>query len=156
MEVRKAVKVVLMRDVPKLGGKFQVVEVSDGYARNFLIPRGLATPATSALLKEVEKRRQWERQKEERVIQRAQALAQRLSAITLDIPVPAGEGGRLFHAVSAQEIVAQLKAKHGIELDRDQLDLDEPLRTLGIHTITVRLHRQVRANLKVNIIPASP
>lgn len=149
-------KVVLMEDVPKLGSKFQVVEVSDGYARNYLIPRGLATPATPALLEEVEKRRQRERQKEERVLQRAQALAQRLSEITLDIPVPAGEGGRLYHAVSAQEIVAQLKAKHGIELDRDQLDLEEPLRTLGIHTITVRLHRQVRGTLRVNIIAASP
>ncbi|MFA0750892.1 MAG: hypothetical protein SLRJCFUN_001295 [Candidatus Fervidibacter sp.] len=145
-----------MEDVPKLGSKFQVVEVSDGYARNYLIPRGLATPATPALLKEVEKRRQRERQKEERVLQKAQALAQRLSEITLDIPVPAGEGGRLYHAVSAQEIVAQLKAKHGIELDRDQLDLEEPLRTLGIHTITVRLHRQVRGTLRVNIIAASP
>lgn len=149
-------KVVLLQDVPKLGSKFQVVEVANGYARNFLIPRGLATPATPALLKEVEKRRQWERQREERAVQQAQALAQRLAAITLDIPVPAGEGGRLYHAVSAQEIIAHLKDKHGIALDRDQLDLDEPLRSLGIHTIPVRLHRQVRATLKVNIVAAAP
>ncbi len=149
-------KVLLLQDVPKLGSKFQVVEVANGYARNFLIPRGLATPATPALLKEVEKRRQWERQREERAVRQAQALAQRLATITLDIPVPAGEGGRLYHAVSAQEIIARLKDKHGIALDRDQLDLDEPLRSLGIHTIPVRLHRQVRATLKVNIVAAAP
>lgn len=148
-------KVVLMQDVPKLGNKFQVVEVSDGYARNYLIPRRLAQPATPALLRELEKRRQLDQQRAQQALQRAQDLAQRLAAITLDIPVPAGEGGRLYHAVSAQEIVAHLKERHGIELDRDQLDLDEPLRSLGVHTIPVRLHRQVRATLRVNIVAAS-
>ena len=117
-----AVKVVLMQDVPKLGNKFQVVEVSDGYARNYLIPRRLAQPATPALLRDLEKRRQLDQQRAQRALQRAQDLAQRLAAITLDIPVPAGEGGRLYHAVSAQEIVAHLNERHGIELDRDQLD----------------------------------
>lgn len=148
-------KVVLMQDVPKLGTKFQVVEVADGYARNYLIPRKLAQPATPALLKELEKRRQWERQRAQRELARAQELAQRLQSLTVDIPVPAGEGGRLYHAVSAQEIVARLKEQHGIELDRDQVDLDEPLRSLGVHTVPVRLHRQVRATLRVNIVPAS-
>jgi len=147
-------KVVLMQDVPKLGTKFQVVEVSDGYARNYLIPRGLAQPATPALLKEVEKRRQWERQKEQREVERAQALAQKLSNLIVEISVPAGEGGRLYHSVSAQEIVQRLKEQHGIELDRDQILLDEPLRSLGVHSVSVRLHRQVRTTLKVNIVAA--
>ncbi|MEJ7613849.1 MAG: hypothetical protein DFNUSKGM_000472 [Candidatus Fervidibacter sacchari] len=147
-------KVVLMQDVPKLGTKFQVVEVSDGYARNYLIPRGLAQPATPALLKEVEKRRQWERQKEQREVERAQTLAQKLSNLIVEISVPAGEGGRLYHSVSAQEIVQRLKEQHGIELDRDQILLDEPLRSLGVHSVSVRLHRQVRATLKVNIVAA--
>lgn len=147
-------KVVLMQDVPKLGTKFQVVEVSDGYARNYLIPRGLAQPATPALLKEVEKRRQWERQKEQREVERAQTLAQKLSNLVVEISVPAGEGGRLYHSVSAQEIAQRLKEQHGIELDRDQILLDEPLRSLGVHSVSVRLHRQVRTTLKVNIVAA--
>ncbi len=143
-----------MQDVPKLGTKFQVVEVSDGYARNYLIPRGLAQPATPALLKEVEKRRQQERQKEQKELERAQVLAQKLSNIVVEISVPAGEGGRLYHAVSAHEIAQRLKEQHGIEIDRDQVLLDEPLRSLGIHSVPVRLHRQVRANIKVNIVAA--
>ncbi len=143
-----------MQDVPKLGTKFQVVEVSDGYARNYLIPRGLAQPATPALLKEVEKRRQQERQKEQKELERAQVLAQKLSNIVVEIAVPAGEGGRLYHAVSAHEIAQRLKEQHGIEIDRDQVLLDEPLRSLGIHSVPIRLHRQVRANIKVNIVAA--
>ncbi len=147
-------KVVLMQDVPKLGTKFQVVEVSDGYARNYLIPHGLAQPATPALLKEVERRRQQLQQKEQRELEKARALAQKLADIVVEIAVPAGEGGRLYHAVSAHEIVHHLKAQHGVELDRDQVLLEEPLRSLGVHTVPVRLHRQVRASLKVNIVAA--
>jgi len=145
---------MLMQDVPKLGTKFQIVEVSDGYARNYLIPRGLAQPATPALMKEVERYRQQERQKEQREIERAQALAQKLNSIVVEISVPAGEGGRLYHAVSAHEIAQRVKEQHGIEIDRDQILLDEPLRSLGVHSISVRLHRQVRATLKVNIVAA--
>ncbi len=147
-------KVVLLQDVPQLGSKYQVVEVSNGYARNYLIPRGLAQPATPELLKEVEKHRKQALQKEQREIERARNLAQRLSDLVVEIAVPAGESGRLYHAVSAHEIVQQLKTQHGIDLDRDQLVLDEPLRSLGVHTVTVRLHRQVRASLKVNIVAA--
>lgn len=143
-----------MQDVPKLGTRFQVVEVSDGYARNYLIPRGLAQPATPALLAEIEKRKQREKMKEQRELEKAQALAQKLANVVVEIAVPAGEGGRLYHAVSAHEIAQKLKEQHGIELDRDQVLLDEPLRSLGMHTVPVRLHRQVRANLKVNIVAA--
>ncbi len=143
-----------MQDIPKLGTKFQVVEVSDGYARNYLIPRGLAQPATPALLKELEKRQQRERMKEQRALEHARELAQRLANIVVEISVPAGEGGRLYHAVSAHEIVQHLKEQHNIDLDRDQVLLDEPIRSLGVHTVTVRLHRQVRASLKVNIVAA--
>lgn len=143
-----------MRDIPKLGTKFQIVEVSDGYARNYLIPRGLAQPATPALVAEIEKQKQKVRMKEQREIEKAQSLAQKLSNIVLEIAVPAGEGGRLYHAVSAQEIAQKLKEQHNIEIDRDQVLMDEPLRSLGVHTIAIRLHRQVRTNLKVNIIAA--
>lgn len=143
-----------MQDVPKLGTKFQIVEVSEGYARNYLIPRGLAQPATPSLLKEVEKRRQWEQQKEQRKIKQAQELAQKLSNLIVEISVPAGEGGRLYHAVSAGEIVQRLKEQHRIDLDRDQILLDEPIKSLGVHSVPVRLHRQVRATLKVNIVAA--
>ncbi|MGQ9519983.1 MAG: 50S ribosomal protein L9 [Candidatus Fervidibacter sp.] len=147
-------KVVLMQDIPKLGMKFQVVEVSDGYARNYLIPRRLAQPVTPALLKEIEKRRQQEQQKERKALERSQELAQKLANIVVEIPAPAGEGGRLYHAVSAHEIALHLKQQHGIEIDRDQVLLEEPLRSLGVHTVPIRLHRQVRTNLKVNITAA--
>lgn len=147
-------KVILTQDVPKLGTKFQVVEVSDGYARNFLIPRGLAQPATPALLKEIEKRREQESQKEQKEMERARGLAQKLNNIVVEISVPAGEGGRLYHAVSAHEIVQHLKGQHGIEIDRDQVLMDEPLRSLGIHSVPIRLHREVRTTLKVNIVAA--
>jgi len=147
-------KVVLIQDVPKLGTKFQVVEVSEGYARNYLIPKGLAQPATPSLLTEIEKRRQRERLREQHEIEKAQAIAQKLANIVVEIAVPAGEGGRLYHAVSAHEIVQKLKEQHGIEIDRNRVLLDEPLRSLGIHTVPVRLHRQVRTNFKVNIVAA--
>mgnify|MGYP001627106823 CR=1 FL=1 len=147
-------KVILTQDVPKLGTKFQVVEVSDGYARNFLIPRGLAQPATPALLKEIEKRREQESQKEQKEMERARGLAQKLNNIVVEISAPAGEGGRLYHAVSAHEIVQHLKEQHGIEIDRDQVLMDEPLRSLGIHSVPIRLRREVRTTLKVNIVAA--
>ncbi len=143
-----------MQDVPKLGGKFQVLEVSDGYARNFLIPKGLAVLATPSLLREVEKRNQKESQKERRDLQRARGLAQRLTNLVVEVAVPAGEGGRLYHSVSAKEIAARLKEQHGVELDRDQIGLDEPLRSLGVHSVPVRLHRQVKTTLRVHIVAA--
>ncbi len=148
-------KVILKKDVPNLGKKLQVVEVSDGYARNYLIPKGLAEVARTGLLKAVEIQKKREEERAIREEREAMRLAERLNEALVEIPVPAGETGRLYHAVSPHEIASAIQRNLGISLERDQIALEEPIRTLGIHTVPVRLHKKVRASVKVNIVPAS-
>ncbi|MCS7253808.1 MAG: 50S ribosomal protein L9 [Armatimonadota bacterium] len=145
-------KVILTQDVPKVGKKFDVVEVSDGYARNYLIPKGLAMPATESAMKQREHMLSMMKQKEERIAATMNQLKEQLEGAIVEIQVPAGRDGRLHAAVTSQEIVDHLKRQFGIELDRRQIELEEPLHTIGLHNVPVDLHHGVSVRLKVRVI----
>lgn len=148
-------RVILTQDVPKVGKRLDVVEVSDGYARNWLIPKGLAVPATKSALKQRENELRIMKVKEERTIATVKQLKERLEAAIVEIQVPAGRDGRLHAAVTSQEIATRLKEQFGIELDRRQIEIDEPIHTVGLHNVPVDLHHGVSARLRVRVIGKS-
>jgi large subunit ribosomal protein L9 len=145
-------KVVLRDDVEKLGQKGDVVDVADGYARNFLVPRGLAIRAESGVVRQAEAMRRNRSAREQRDREAAQTLADRLTGRTLSVPARAGEGGKLFGSITAADIVAAVQDQLGVELDRRRLSLDEPLKELGVVELPVRLHTDVVATLTVDVV----
>ncbi len=145
-------KVVLRDDVANLGQKGDVVDVADGYARNFLVPRGFAIKAESGVVKQAESMRRNRSARELRDREAAQALADRFTGRTLSVPARAGEGGKLFGSITAGDIVAALQEQFGVELDRRRLALDEPLKELGTVELPVRLHTDVVATLTVDVV----
>jgi large subunit ribosomal protein L9 len=146
------VKVVLRDDVANLGQKGDVVDVADGYARNFLVPRGFAIKAETGVVKQAEAMRRNRSARELRDREAAQALADRFTGRTLSVPARAGEGGKLFGSITAADIVAALQEQFGVELDRRRLALDEPLKELGAVELPVRLHTDVVATLTVDVV----
>lgn len=144
-------QVVLLEDVKALGKKGQIVKVNDGYARNFILPKHLGEEATPAALAKLSA----QKKKEERVaaenLAAAQAMALELAGKSVKIPVKSGEGGRLFGSVSGKEIAEAAQEQFGIELDKKRIALAEPLKTIGVHEVTVKLHKDVTAQLQVVI-----
>ena len=145
-------KVVLRDDVEKLGQKGDVVDVADGYARNFLVPRGLAMKAENGVVRQAEAMRRNRSAKEQRDREAAQTLADRLTGKTLSVPARAGEAGKLFGSITAADIVAAVASQWGVEIDRRRLGLDEPLKELGTVELPVRLHADVTATLTVDVV----
>lgn len=145
-------KVVLRDDVETLGQKGDIVDVADGYARNFLVPRGLAIRAQSGVVRQAEAMRRNRSAREQRDREAAQTLADRLVGKTLSVPARAGEGGKLFGSITAADIVAAVQEQLGVELDRRRLSLDEPLKELGTVELPVRLHADVVATLTVDVV----
>src|SRR6476469_4118862 len=145
-------KVVLRDDVDKLGLKGDVVDVADGYARNFLVPRGLAIKAENGVVRQAESMRRNRSARELRDREAAQTLADRLSGKSLPVPARAGEGGKLFGSITAADIAAAVLDQWGIEIDRRRLGLDEPLKELGTVELPVRLHADVVATLTVDVV----
>ena len=144
-------KVVLRADVEHLGQKGDLVDVADGYARNFLVPRGLALRATSGIQKQADAMRRNRDARDRRDREAAQAIADQL-APTIQIQARAGEGGRLFGSVTSSDIAAAVQAQIGIEVDRRHIALDEPLKELGVSDLVVRLHPEVTATLRVEVV----
>ena len=144
-------KVVLRADVEHLGQKGDLVDVADGYARNFLVPRGLALRATSGIQKQADAMRRNRDARDRREREAAQAIADQLDAPTIQIPARAGEGGRLFGSVTSADIAEALSLK-GIDVDRRKIQLAEPLKALGETTLAIKLHRDVTAQLKVAVV----
>jgi large subunit ribosomal protein L9 len=149
------VKIILLKDVDNLGRIGDVKEVAPGYARNFLLRRGLATEASPGALKQIQILHNRRAKEDARRLSAAQQLAERLSNLAVTIAARVGEQGRLFGSVTNQDVAAALKEQHGIELDRRDVALDEPIRTLGTHTVTARLGGQVHAQVRVNVVDES-
>jgi large subunit ribosomal protein L9 len=145
-------EVILREDVKSLGKAGDLVRVKPGYGRNYLLPSGLAYEATEGNKKRIaaETRARSTRAEAERAD--AQAEAARLSAVELTITGKAGEEGKLFGSVTASDIAEALAAK-GVEVDRRRIELDQPIKTLGRHTVGVRLHADVRAEIRVDVVP---
>lgn len=149
------VKVVLKQPVDKLGDAGETVQVSGGFARNYLIPRGLAVPATKGALKQAADWANSKGAKEVREKQSASALKAKLESASLQVTAQAGPDGRLFGSVTANEIVEAIKATHDVDIDRRAVQLPEPIRHLGVHTVKIPLHSEVGAEVTVEVAAAS-
>ena len=142
-------KVILQQDVKGQGKKGQMVEVSDGYARNFLLPRKLAVLATAENVNTMKQQEKARRQQEAAEKAEAEALSKKLEGITVKVTANAGEGGRLFGAVTAKEISEQLKAQHDMELDSKKLVLAEPIKTFGSFEVKAKLGFEITGTVYV-------
>jgi large subunit ribosomal protein L9 len=139
---------ILTQDVETLGEKGDVVDVSPGYLRNFLVPRKLAQPATAGSIAEAQRRKESAERAVREAAEKAQENAALLSKTVLTITHPAGDDGRLFGSVTAQEIVDAIRQARGLRLDRRKVQLDEPIRQTGSHMVTVEVHDGVTATIK--------
>jgi large subunit ribosomal protein L9 len=144
-------EVILREDIEKLGTRGQLVKVAPGYARNFLLPRRMAVPATEANKKIVEQERQSHLRKEAKLAADAQDLAKMLVAVEVTIAAKAGDQDQLFGSVTASDIVAALE-KAGYTIDRRKIQLDEPIRQLGDFKVPVKLHREVTTEITVHVV----
>ncbi|MCL6639076.1 MAG: 50S ribosomal protein L9 [Firmicutes bacterium] len=144
-------KVVLLKDVPGQGKRGDVVNVAEGYARNYLIPRGLAAVASEGKLKELSAQKEAAAQKNRRLEEDARAMAGRLKDLKVIIRTKTGEGGRLFGSVNNKDIADAIAAQHKIVLDKKKLVVKEPIKQLGTYTVTARLHPSVQAEISVEV-----
>jgi large subunit ribosomal protein L9 len=149
------VRVILKREVRGLGRPGDVKDVADGYAQNFLIPKGLAIEATAGELKHLSQERQADKLKKDRAHADAEEVAKRLATLTLMFRLKAGKDGKTFGSVTNKDIAESLKREHGIDVDRAKITLTEPLRSLGAHTVEVRLAPDIRARVMVAVEPAT-
>ena len=139
---------ILTQDVEQLGEKGDVVDVSPGYLRNFLVPRKLAEPATAGSIAEAQRRKESAEKAVRELAEKAQENAALLSKTVLTITHPAGDDGRLFGSVTSQEIVDAIRQARGLKLDRRKVQLDEPIKQTGSHMVTVEVHDGVTATIK--------
>ncbi|MGQ7277506.1 MULTISPECIES: 50S ribosomal protein L9 [Brevibacillus] len=144
-------KVIFLQDVKGQGKKGEVKDLSEGYVRNFLLPRGLVKEATEANLKTLEAQKRSEAKRKEQEKQEAQELAQKLNELTVKVAGKAGEGGRLFGAISSKQVAQALEEQFNIKVDKRKLEMDA-IRSLGVTQIKVKLHNEVTATLKVHVV----
>lgn len=144
-------EVILRQDIEKLGARGQIVNVADGYARNYLLPRRLAVPATEANKKIIELERQAHIRREAREKAEAEELARMLAGVTVTLRQKAGEHDQLFGSVTALDI-AQALADKNFQIDRRKIQLEHPIKQLGEHRVPIRLHREVTVEITVQVL----
>ncbi len=145
-------KIVLREDVDHLGHKGDLLEVADGYARNFLVPRGLAMKATKGVVAQAEAMRRSRTARDARDRTAAEDVASRLGGTTIRVGVRAGEGGKLFGSVTSADVADAVRAQTAVDVDRRTIELAEPIKELGQAEIPVRLHPDVTATLLVEVV----
>ena len=145
---------ILLKDVENVGERGDVIDVSSGYLRNFLLPRKLASAATPGAIAEAKRRMDAAEKAARDLADRAQENAALLSRTVLTIPQPAGDDGRLFGSVTAQDIVDSIKQARGLKLDKRKVQLEDPIRTTGTHMVTVEVHEGVTAQVKTIVTAA--
>ena len=146
-------QVILKQDVEKIGRRGDVVEVSRGYVRNFLVPRGLAEVATTAKMEEVSRQMAEAEERDRRMAERAGEVAETLNKSVITVEARTGEDERLFGSVTAANIASAIERARDIRLDRRRIKLDEPIKSLGTHQVSVQVHGDVEANVKVIVVP---
>ena len=144
-------KIILLDDVNKVGRRGEVRDVSDGYARNFLIPKKLALHATAGNMKNLQSIKNQQQAKADRVKDDAEVLRARIEALTFEDRRQASEEGKLFGSVTTQDMVEFLD-RQGVKIERKRLHLEEPIKTLGETSVSIRLHPEVTATLKVSVV----
>ena len=142
-------KVVLLADVKGQGKKGQVVNVSDGYARNYLFPKNLATPADNKIMNELKGKEEARLRQIELEKQAARDTAEKLKSISVKIKAQAGSDGRIYGSVTSKEIAEQLKAQHSIEIDRRKINLQDPIKAFGTYLPEVKLYPEITGKITV-------
>lgn len=147
-------KVILKADVKGTGKKGQTVEVSDGYARNFLFPKGLAIEASAGALRSIEEERKAQAAKQERMLNELRALRDRLEGQTVRLPVKCGEAGRLFGSVTNKDVAEAISKFLGKEFDRKLIELTSPIKSLGVYPVTLKFGHNINGTVNVEIVSA--
>lgn len=143
--------VILLKDIKGTGKAGDIVKVSDGYARNMLIPRGLATEATGGNVRNLEKQKAIVEEKKTQEHKKAEELSEKLSGLAVDIATKAGEGGRLFGSITTKDIADALTGQHGIDIDKRKFVMETPIKHTGEFEIQIKLYQEVSAKLRVNV-----
>ncbi|MBQ2678200.1 MAG: 50S ribosomal protein L9 [Firmicutes bacterium] len=143
--------VILLKDVKGAGKAGEVVKVSDGYARNMLIPKGFAKEATEGNVRNLEKQKKIMAEKQAEAKAAAEDLAERMKTLTVNIVSKGGEGGRLFGSITSKDISEALEEQHGIKIDKKKIVLDSPIKHAGDTEVTVKVYPEVHAQLKVSV-----
>ncbi len=144
-------QVVLLEDVKALGKKGDIVKVSDGYARNFILPRKLGVEATPKNLNDLKLQRANAEKVAARQLEEAKELAERIGSLSVSLEMKAGTAGKAFGSISGKEIAAAAKEQLGLDIDKKKLILPEPIKTFGTHEVPVKLHKDVTAKLAVKV-----
>lgn len=147
-------KIILLQDEKKLGKKGDIIEASEGYARNYILPKKIGVEATPKNLNDLKLQKANEEKKAQELLEEAQALAAKLETKQVVVKIKAGEGGRAFGSVSSKEIAAAFKEQHGIELDKKKLVLPESLKSFGNYEVPVKLHPKVTGKFVVKVTEA--
>lgn len=144
-------KVILLADIKGVGKKDQIINASDGYARNFLFPKKLAVEANNENLGKLKSKNESKAFKKETEIAEAKKIAEKINSITLTIKVKAGENGKIFGGVTSKEIAESLKNEYKIEIDKKKIVLSETIKNIGTHTVDIKLYEGIIAELKLHI-----
>lgn len=146
-------KIILKQDVPNLGEEGEIAEVADGYARNYLIPKGMAVKASRGALKDLEHRQKVQAKKHQRMKKRAESMARRLTAQTVTFEVKIGASGQLYGSITNADIAEALEEALGEEIDKRDIPLSEPIREVGEHFVPVHLMEDVEPQVRVVVRP---
>jgi large subunit ribosomal protein L9 len=146
-------QVILKQDVEKIGRRGDIIDVSRGYVRNFLVPRGLAEMATPGKLEEVRREMEETEERDRRMAERASEIAATLNKSVITIEARTGEDERLFGSVTAANIASAIERAREIRIDRRRVKLDEPIKSLGTHQVPIQVHGDVEASVKVIVVP---
>ena len=144
-------KVILLQDVKSLGKKGEIVNVNDGYARNFILPKKMGVEATGKNLNDLKLQKNNEKKVAQEQLEAAKVLAEKLGQGKVELAIKVGEGGRAFGSVSSKEIAAAVKEQMGLDVDKKKIQLKEAIKSLGTHVVAVKLHPEVTAELKVSV-----
>lgn len=144
-------KVILLKDVKGTGKKGELKEVSDGYARNFLLKKKFAVEASSTNVKELDEKEKAKERKAQIAYEEAVLLGKQMEDIKIEILAKAGEGGRLFGSITSKDIAEQLKKQKNVEVDKRKINLSEPIRTLGSTFVEIKIHQKVTTKIRVDI-----
>ncbi len=144
-------KVILLQDVKTLGKKGQIVDINDGYARNFVLPKKLGMEANNQNLNTLKLQKANEEKKAQELLEKAKQFGEELSKLTVVVKMKGGEGGRVFGSVSSKEIAEEAKKQFGVEIDKKKIVMEDAIKAFGMYELTVKLHPEVSAKLKVKV-----
>lgn len=144
-------KIILLQDVKTLGKKGEIVNVNDGYARNFILPKKLGVEANGKNINDLKLQKAHEEKVAQQIYEEAKVLAEKINESEVTLSIKAGEGGKTFGSVSSKEIAQAVKTQLGLEIDKKKMNLPEPIRTLGTTIVQIKVHPKVVAELKVRV-----